>query len=166
MKKLILVTLLLLSPTVFSAPLLEDQYKVGEARLKFSFFKIYDSILFSADKRYESIEQEMTLSIDYLRNIPKKRIINAAVNQWEHLNFDTESIVKWSNEIESILPEIRKNDNLSFYKDQYGFGEFYYNDKLIGKIDDKNFSEAFLSIWLSSDTSQPKLRKKLIGNNI
>ncbi|BCE02809.1 chalcone isomerase family protein [Marinicellulosiphila megalodicopiae] len=163
MKKLIFTLLFLMSTTAFSAPLSEDKYKVGEARFKYLFWKVYDSSLFTKNKKFESLNQELTLSITYLRNIPKHRIVDATVNQWEHLNFDQKSISKWREKIETILPEINKNDNLSFHKQQTGIGSFYYNGKLIGEINDTQFSDAFLSIWLSSNTSEPKLRQKLIS---
>ena len=156
--------MVVIAPTLFATPLKENQYKVGEARFKYLFWKIYDSSLFTEDQTYSSINQALTLNIDYKRNIPKKRIVEATQGQWEKLNYEQNKIEKWSEKIDDIIPEISKNDQLAFHKDDEGIGAFYYNNELIAKIEDKEFSEAFLSIWLSKNTSQPKLRRKLIGD--
>jgi len=164
MKKVMLILMVLISPTLLATPLKDDQFKVGEARFKYLFWKIYDSSLFAEDQTYRSINQELTLNIDYKRNIPKKRIVEATQAQWEKLNYEQNKIEKWSEQMDDIIPEISKNDQLAFHKDTEGVGAFYYNNELIAKIEDKELSEAFLSIWLSKNTSQPKLRRRLIGD--
>jgi len=40
---------------------------------------------------------------------------------------------------------------------------FYFNDVKVGSIEEKEFGELFLSIWLSPKTSQKKLRNQLLG---
>ncbi|MEI8646244.1 chalcone isomerase family protein [Pseudoalteromonas sp. Hal040] len=52
---------------------------------------------------------------------------------------------------------------MSFQTNEQGIGTFYFNDKELGQIDDKRFADNFLAIWLSADTSEPSLRKQLIG---
>ena len=163
MKKIYFIVLLLITTSVHGVPLVDSQYKVGEARFKYMFWKIYDSELYTDNKQFESLDQEVTLSIEYQRNIPKYRIVDATVGQWEELNYAPEKIEKWKETINAIIPEIAKNDNLSFHKNNNGIGMFYYNERLIGKIESKEFSEAFLSIWLSEQTTQPKLRERLIN---
>jgi hypothetical protein len=39
------------------------------------------------------------------------------------------------------------------------------NDKPIGNIDDAEFARAFFAIWLDPKTSEPSLRKQLLGLN-
>jgi hypothetical protein len=48
------------------------------------------------------------------------------------------------------------NNNKSF---------FYYNNELIGEIGQQEFSQLFLDIWLSENTSEPDLRRELLGVN-
>ena len=43
---------------------------------------------------------------------------------------------------------------------------FYLNGKNIGEIQSLTFAETFLDIWLDENTSEPKLRLKLLGNSI
>ena len=39
---------------------------------------------------------------------------------------------------------------------------FYFNGRLRVVVDDANFSRAFFAIWLSPDTSEPRLRNALL----
>ena len=34
-----------------------------------------------------------------------------------------------------------------------------------GNVDDPNFGEKFLGIWLSPKTTRPKIRREMLGNN-
>ena len=40
---------------------------------------------------------------------------------------------------------------------------YYYNGKLLGEIRDREFAKAFFGIWLDPRTSEPALRKQLLG---
>ena len=42
---------------------------------------------------------------------------------------------------------------------------YYFDEQPIGIIQDKQFGDAFLAIWLSENTSEPGLRKQLLGLN-
>ena len=43
---------------------------------------------------------------------------------------------------------------------------FYFNDNLVGSIEDPMFGPLFVDIWLSEKTSEPKLRQQLLGSLI
>jgi hypothetical protein len=40
---------------------------------------------------------------------------------------------------------------------------FFRNGTPIGDIDDREFARAFFAIWLDPRTSEPELRKQLLG---
>jgi len=64
----------------------------------------------------------------------------------------------------SIWPNIGKGDSLTLITDEQGKSTFLFNDEKVGVIDDIAFSSDFLAIWLAENTSEPALRKKLLGN--
>ena len=41
--------------------------------------------------------------------------------------------------------------------------EFYHQSRLSGRIDDIDFARTFFAIWLDERTSEPELRKRLLG---
>ena len=41
--------------------------------------------------------------------------------------------------------------------------DYYFNGKKLGAIEQNGFADNFLAIWLDADTSEPQMRKQLIG---
>jgi hypothetical protein len=66
--------------------------------------------------------------------------------------------------LEKIWPDIKEGDSLSLYVSN-NKSTFYFNNDLIGEIEQQEFSQLFLDIWLSKNTSEPKLRLELLGIN-
>ena len=64
-----------------------------------------------------------------------------------------------------IWPEISKGDQLGFWIDELGHGNFFYNQTWIGAVSEPEFSNAFIKIWLSEKSSYPELAKKLRGES-
>ena len=62
-----------------------------------------------------------------------------------------------------MWPDISANDTLRIEVDIDGSNTFLFNGELIGAVDNEDFSQAFLDIWLSPNTTQPAVRKRLIG---
>ena len=58
---------------------------------------------------------------------------------------------------------MKKGDQLAFYIDAQGGGHFFFNQKWIGVINEPDFSQAFINIWLSDQSSYPRLAKRLRG---
>ena len=48
-------------------------------------------------------------------------------------------------------------------KDDQGNANFYFNDSPVGVIADPQFTQHFFDIWLSANSSFPKLTQELIG---
>ena len=64
--------------------------------------------------------------------------------------------------LQRLWPNIKDGDSLSLLIYQ-GRSVFYFNNQYQGVIDDPEFGEIFLAIWLSDRTSQPSLRNELLG---
>jgi len=63
-----------------------------------------------------------------------------------------------------IWPDIKKGESLTLITNEQGRSIFYHNDKKIGEINEPEFATDFLAIWLDKNTSEPELRKQLLGN--
>ncbi|WP_462167420.1 chalcone isomerase family protein [Pseudoalteromonas sp. GB43] len=97
-----------------------------------------------------------------MRDFDAKDIVKATNEQWQHLKLN-DMVGAYDKQLLALWPDIKKNDSLSFQTNEQGIGTFYFNDKKLGQIDDNRFADNFLAIWLSADTSEPSLRKQLIG---
>ena len=140
---------------------------LGKAKFSFLFWDIYESQLLTSDGRhpFSNVCQYALFEIQYLRDISKKELIENTVSQWQHLAFDENEYRAFIPLLENIWPDIKAGDQLSMLN-QMAITSFYLNEKKIGDIESLTFAKAFLSIWLDKNTSEPKLRKKLLGDSI
>lgn len=137
--------------------------QVGNATFTFLFWDIYNSRLFTKTGKYDDNSgQDLLFKINYLKDISADELIKRTVEQWQHLKYDESKYQHYIPKMKSIWPDIKSGDSLTLYrKNQTTI--FYFNNEEVGNINDKSFSNLFLDIWLSNNTSQPKLRKQLIG---
>lgn len=139
----------------------------GQAEFSYLFWDVYNSTLFNAKGKFskDSAWHEqgpVVLEIHYKRDIKAKDLIDSTVEQWQHLklsNADYEAYVGWLSE---TWPNLKKGDKLALlmYSDH---SVFFYNNQFLSKQDNPAFGKIFLDIWLSVDTSEPKLRKQLLS---
>jgi hypothetical protein len=137
--------------------------KVGDGTMSWMFLDIYNASLFTTDGDYSSAVYPQVLTLNYLKSINKKRLINATKEQWILQGFEDAKMKGWLQSLQQIWPDIKSGDSLTFYVNENKKGFFYHNKILLGGINSEDFSNAFLAIWLSDKTSQPELRRDLLG---
>ncbi|MED5425443.1 MAG: chalcone isomerase family protein, partial [Pseudomonadota bacterium] len=71
---------------------------------------------------------------------------------------------KWLSLMNSIFPDVSEGDVITGIATKDGTSVFYVNGEKADEIEDKVFTQRFFDIWLSDKTSEPKFRKKLLGN--
>ncbi|MEM6811129.1 MAG: chalcone isomerase family protein [Pseudomonadota bacterium] len=139
--------------------------KVGEGRLVYLFFNVYDAALF-APKGELKREEPFAIQISYLREISAKKIADrSAVEIRNQGRYSEEQVARWNQEMLEIFPDVSKGVRLTGVYDPKGETIFYKNSEEIGRIQDADFSQAFFDIWLDEKTSSPDLRRKLLGNS-
>jgi len=136
---------------------------VGEARLNVMFFSVYDSRLYTEDGRYEPDQRPLRLEIEYLRNIKAKALVEQTGAEWDHLQVTHERRDAWLAELTTLWPDVGKNDVIALELDAQNRSTFYFNGEQLGMMEDAEFGEYFVAIWLSPDTSRPALREALLG---
>lgn len=140
-----------------------DYKRVGQAKFTFLFWDIYNSTLYTKSGSFEgSHKQGVIYNIEYLRDITSADLIKATKEQWQHLKVNESQYKTFLPKLKLIWPDIKAGDSLTLHV-MDGVSVFYFNDEKVGTIGEKEFGKLFLDIWLSPDTSEPKLRKKLLG---
>ena len=157
--------LIFLLPLTANASPLNGLNKYGEGEMDFLFWRLYKAELFGEGVDYSISDRKLTLKITYQRDIDKADLIQATEKQWQHIELTHENMQEWIRELHTIWPNIKKGDVLIVTTNPDKTATFYNRDKQLGTIQDPDFTFAFLSIWLSENTSRPKLRKALIGHN-
>ena len=138
---------------------------VGTARLRVLFFDIYTSELKTESGEYADGIRPIQLKIVYARNIKSSALIKQTKKEWDAQMVNDSNQWGWINKLEQIWPDIRSGDTLIFelYNDEKN--QFFYNGQAIGNVEDPNFGETFLDIWLSAKTTRPNIRREILGKN-
>jgi hypothetical protein len=140
-----------------------DAQKVGAGRLSFLFWDVYDATLYAPEKRFNAV-QPYALKLSYLLELKGTDIAERSVEEMRKQGFKDEAkLSEWQNEMEKLFPDVKEGSVLTGVRDANGDAVFYLNDAFIGKIKDKAFTERFFAIWLDKNTSEPALRKQLLG---
>ena len=136
--------------------------EVGRAKLKVWFWNVYNSVLYTPSGKYSTDSQCLVFEINYLMDISKADLIKSTVENWQHLGISETSYQPFIKSLKRIWPNVNEGDQIAL-KINADNSTFYFNGENIGSIKSSQFGPLFLSIWLSKNTTQPKLRRQLIG---
>lgn len=137
---------------------------VGKAQFSVLFWDIYQSRLYTATGEYQGVNAPLIFEINYQRDIRKDELIERTIEQWQQLGLLASEYDAYISPLNTLWPDIKQGDTLALRLSNSN-SLFYFNDQYLGKIDDPKFAKTFLNIWLSENTSQPRLRKELLGIN-
>ena len=136
---------------------------LGEARLKFLFLKIYDATLSASNGEWNK-DTPFALSLTYLRDFEGEEIASRSVDEMRDIGYTDEVVLaKWYEQMRQAFPNVKEGENITGVVDKKQHTHFYHQGKLVASIDDTLFAQSFFDIWLSEKTSEPKMRKQLLG---
>lgn len=166
--KLIFISVLLcFSSPAWSLDVVEknipEAKKVGEARLTYAFWDVYDATLY-APKGILQSDKPYALSLRYFRDIDGKDIAKHSVEEIEKQGFDdVERLAVWHAKMRDIFPNVEDGTVLTAVFIPSNKTLFYEGVTKIGDIKDADFTKRFADIWLGEKTSEPRLREELLG---
>jgi Chalcone isomerase-like len=138
----------------------------GGGELTFLGLSIYDARLYrDAGARGDCAPDEpFVLQLTYKRRLYGEQIAARSVEEMTKLGFGTaEQRERWGELLKKMLPDVDAGDFLTGVNMPKRGVRFYQNGKPIGTIEDREFAQAFFGIWLDPRTSEPALRKQLLG---
>jgi hypothetical protein len=139
--------------------------KVGEARLKVMFWSVYDSRLFTTDGAYRPGTRPLRLEIEYLLDISAQNLIKRTAQEWQAMGRQQPAQGQWLEQLAALWPDVRKGDVLTLEIAENERATFYHNGQRLGTMDDADFGQQFIDIWLSPESTRPELRLALIGGD-
>jgi hypothetical protein len=140
----------------------------GGGELAFMGLSIYDARLYrSAGARGDCAPDEaFALQLIYKRRLYGDRIAERSIEEMTKLGYGTkEQRASWGAQLKRMLPDVSDGDSLTGVNVPLAGVRFYQNGKPLGSIDDREFAHAFFAIWLDPRTSEPALRKRLLGES-
>lgn len=149
--------------TDYIQELVPEAQKVGEGRMDFMVWDIYDAALFAPQGQWQD-DQPYALQLTYLRNLSGVKIADRSVQEMRGVGYSDEvRLATWHTQMRGIFPDVDDGDVITGIYTEEGHTVFYREDIEIGRIKDPQFGRAFFSIWLDPKTSAPDLRERLLG---
>ncbi|MEM7364537.1 MAG: chalcone isomerase family protein [Pseudomonadota bacterium] len=140
-----------------------DAELVGECRVNYLFFKIYDAALFAPAGDWET-GKPFALTLSYLRDIPGDVIVARTLTEMRKQGFSDETALgRWREQLSHIIPDVSRETTLTGIADEQGHTVFLTGNEEIGRVQDPAFTEQFFAIWMGANSSRPDLRDQLLG---
>ncbi|GLR71142.1 chalcone isomerase family protein [Agaribacter marinus] len=142
---------------------IEAPQTVGKTRLEVLFWDIYDAELIAPSGDW-STEKPFALRLTYLRDFEGKDIASRSVDEMRELGMqDERKLAKWFQQMQRIFPDVKEGNSITGIYNESQHSVFYFDDEKVGVVEDPEFSKWFFDIWLSEQSSEPKMRKQLLG---
>jgi len=141
--------------------------QVGEGRLTWLGFGIYEASLWTPDGRFAGFQdgEPVALALWYERKFTREQLIDITSGEWERLELAPAAVrATWSRELQRLWQDVGKGDNLTAVVVPGRETVFYNDEGLLGHLRDPDFGPAFLRIWLDTRTAIQDLRVQLLGD--
>lgn len=138
----------------------------GKGQFKFLGMPIYEARLWVQSGWTEDrfADTPLALELDYARNLSGLRIAERSIQEMQRqATIDADQSRRWLLQMQSIFPDVKAGDRLTGLLWPGDSARFFLNGKAIGTVMEPAFAKLFFGIWLSPKTSEPELRKLLIG---
>lgn len=137
--------------------------EAGGGALRYFGLLVYDAKLWTAGSRFDA-DAPFALGIRYALNIKGFKLAEESVSQWRRMRYGfDDKYAAWEAEMRRIFPDVKPGDELVGVHLPGKGAQFYFNGKAAGEVPDRAFARAFFAIWLDERTTEPGLRRALIG---
>lgn len=147
---------------------------LGSARLRFFGLDIYEARLWvsSGFQAAAYADSPFALELNYFRALSGPLIAERSLKEMRRQgNFGSEREQAWLETMQQAFPDVKAGDRITGLHTPGVGARFWHNGQLRpGSATEQRpdaaraeFSKVFFGIWLSDATSEPELRKRLIG---
>jgi hypothetical protein len=135
---------------------------VGRASFRYLLWQVYEARLYAHSSTFSFPDSRpFVLELQYQRNFSSAQILGETLQQWQQQAVEVPS--HWPEQLASLLPDVVAGDTLSLQVANDQRATLSHNGRALGQIDDPAFSLSFAGIWLAENTTQPELRRRLLG---
>ena len=141
---------------------LKNPFLIGEGVLKVFIWDIYELRLFSKKNIYDR-NDIFVLEFEYLRDTSKASVLNASIIELKKLNLSKTKLEKWEKYLEKSIKDMKAGEKAALlFRPNLGI-TFYASDRFNITIDNVEFANSYIDIWLGENAARPKLRKQITG---
>jgi len=139
---------------------------LGTAKLTFWGFDVYNATLRAEPgfKPAELMQSNFALELKYLRAFTGRDIAKRSIDEMRRIaDFSEEQAQRWLNLMQAAFPDVKPGDSITGINRPGQGARIMFNGQVITDFPDTEFSRLFFGIWLSEKTSEPKMRRILLG---
>lgn len=108
--------------------------------------------------------QRFALELQYLRSFKGRDIAQRSIDEMRGIgSFTSAQAQAWLQAMDAAFPDVQAGDRLLGVHVPGRGAQFYYNGRATREVPDPEFARLFFGIWLSEQTSAPRLRAALLG---
>ncbi len=136
---------------------------VGSHHFRYLLFHVYDATLWAPQGRFTPAGP-FALDIRYALDIRGRDLSKRSIDEMrKHGHGDSAKLARWAAEMDRVFPDIKPGDRLVGVHVPGREARFYNARGLLGTVPDGEFARAFFDIWLAERTSEPAMRRGLMG---
>ncbi|MBF6631829.1 MAG: chalcone isomerase family protein [Comamonas sp.] len=138
----------------------------GQGQMRFLGLRIYDARLWVGPgfEAQSFTNYPLALELTYHRNFTGKAIAERSVQEIARQRTVPPDLAqRWTDQLTQWLPDVKLGDRLTgIYIPSQGM-QLWLGDKALSPINDTELAQRFFGIWLSPQTSEPRLREALLA---
>jgi hypothetical protein len=139
---------------------------LGRGTLRFFGLMVYEARLWATADfvagNYHA--HAFALELIYARKLEGAAIAQRSIVEMRRGDSVTDSQAQaWQDEMARAFPDIKPGDRLTGVHTPGAATRFFFNGRLTSTVADSQFARSFFGIWLAAGTSEPGLRRQLIG---
>lgn len=138
----------------------------GQGLLRFLGLRVYDARLWVGEgfKPDDYAQHPIALELEYARELVGKRIAERSLVEMRKVGeVPDDKATAWLAAMEQAFPDVKAGDRITgLYRPTDGM-RFFVNGKAGREVRDAAFARLFIGVWLSPRSSEPALRRALLG---
>ena len=137
---------------------------MGEYNLKVMGLNIYNIKLWAENEKF-SYDKKFAIEINYKMNFSKENLAKRSIEEISKIQkiTDQNELIVYQREFLKIFLDVKKGDcKVAIFTPQKGV-ELFFNHQLVGTINDLKLARYFVDIWLSKNSSYPKMTTSILG---
>jgi hypothetical protein len=140
-----------------------SQKPYGEGQLSVLWMDVYDVNLWT-DAESWGYGAPFALSITYRMNFTRDELVERTFEEIARVQSDTGTLQRdYGDDLRRAFPDVVKGDRITALYKPGGSIEFFHNGQRTHRMQSPRFAPLFFGIWLDAGTSQPALRRGLLG---
>jgi len=138
----------------------------GSGRLRFIGLSVYDARLWrgAAPVGADWMAAPLALELAYLRGLVGRQIAERSIKEMRRQrDLSDDEASRWLTAMLQVFPDVKEGDRITGFVLPGVGARFTVNGTVKGDVRDLEFARLFFGIWLSEKTSEPALRRALLG---